>query len=214
MKELDLIIKQAEKTMGFTPNSLRAMGRKPNVLGAFSMLFANIKGFSSAKISPWTALKVQFRNMRWMIQAKKESHLEVPGYLKDLIAHVASNAAGCRYCQAHTAHSAHRSGVEVEKLQAVWDFENSELFSPPEKAALAFALAAGSTPNMVTAAHHERLKKHFSEKQIVEIVGTISIFGFLNRWNDSMATELEPEPLKFAQEHLSAKWEAGKHVRA
>lgn len=199
--------------MGFTPNSLRAMGKKPNILGAFTTLFVNIKGFSSTQVSPLTALKVQFKNMRWMIRAKRESHLEVPGYLKDLIAHVTSNAAGCRYCQAHTAHSAHKSGVEVKKLQAVWEFETSDLFSEAERAALSFAQAAGAVPNMVTQAHHERLKEHFTEKQIVEIVGTIAVFGFLNRWNDSMATELEAKPLKFAQEHLSARWEAGKHVK-
>lgn len=212
MKEIELIITQATKAMGFAPSSLKTMGKKPNILGAFSMLFANIKGFSSTDTSAWTGIKLMLKNMSWSLQAKKQSHLEVPGYLKDLIAMVCSTAAGCRYCQAHTAHTAHRSGVSVEKIQKVWEFQRSDLFSPEEKAALNFALAAGSVPNQVTPSHHEELNKYYSEKQVVEIVATIAIFGFLNRWNDSMATQLEDKPLEFATKHLSKNWKPGKHI--
>ena len=211
MKEYDIIMDQATKAMGFAPNSLDAMGKKPNILGAFSMLFANIKGFSSTNTSAWTGIKLMLKNMKWSLQAKKASQSEVPGYLKDLIAHVASNAAGCRYCQAHTAHTAHRSGVSIEKLQNIWEFKTSDLYSEKEKAALDFALAAGSVPNQVTANHHVVLKKFFTEEQIVEIVATISIFGFLNRWNDSMATQIEDQPYEFAKKYLSQNWKVGKH---
>lgn len=211
MKEVDIIFREAERGMGFLPNSLKKMAEKPNILGAFSMLFANIKGFSSSKTSAWTGLKIGLKNLSWTITAKRNRAQEVPAYLKDLIALVSSNATGCRYCQAHTAHTAHRNGVSVEKLQHVWEFETSELFSAKEKAALSFALAAGSVPNQVSASHHQILKTYFSEPQIVEIMATIAIFGFLNRWNDSLGTQLEEEPLRFAQEHLSERWEAGKH---
>lgn len=199
--------------MGFLPNSLSAMGRKPNILDSFSMLYANIKGFSSSQTSAWTGIKIVLKNLRWTLKAKKESHLEVPSYLKDLIAHVSSNAAGCRYCQAHTAHTAHKNGVAIEKLQKVWEFETSDLFTEQERSALRFALAAGSTPNQVTPEHHKDLNQYFTGGQVVEIVATVSIFGFLNRWNDSMATELEDKPLQFAQSHLSTTWEAGKHKK-
>lgn len=212
MKDYEIILREATKGMGFAPSSLDAMGKKPNILGSFSMLFANIKGFSSSQTSAWTGIRLAFKNLRWSLQAKKESHLEVPAYLKDLIAHVASNAAGCRYCQAHTAHTAHRNGVSVEKLKKVWEFQTSDLFSEAERAALNFALAAGSVPNQVVPDHHTALAKFYTEKQIVEIVATIAIFGFLNRWNDSMATQIEDKPLAFAQQHLSENWEPGKHL--
>ncbi len=211
MKDYDIILKETMKGMGFVPNSLYAMGEKPNILGSFSMLFANIKGFSSSQTSAWTGIKLVFKNLLWTLKAKKNSHLEVPAYLKDLIAHVASNAAGCRYCQAHTAHTAHKNGVPIEKLQNIWEFQTSDLFSDKERAALNFALAAGSTPNQVTPEHHLQLKNYYTESQIVEILAMIAIFGFLNRWNDSMATQLESEPLAFAQQYLSKNWEAGKH---
>jgi len=211
MQDYEIIIKEATKGMGFAPNSLGEMGKKPNILGSFSMLFANIKGFSSSQTSAWTGFKIMLKNLQWSLQAKRESHLEVPAYLKDLVAYISSNVAGCRYCQAHTAHTAHRNGVSIEKLQNVWQFETSDLFSEKERAALNFALAAGSTPNQVTPQHHTTLKQFFTEKQIVEIVATVAIFGFLNRWNDSMATQLEKEPLQFAKKYLSKTWEVGKH---
>jgi AhpD family alkylhydroperoxidase len=213
MKDYEIILKEATQGMGFVPNSLHSMGKKPNILGAFSMLYANIKGFSSSRTSSWTGIKLLFKNLMWTLKAKKESHLEVPSYLKDLIAHVASNAAGCKYCQAHTAHTAHKNGVSIEKLQKVWEFEVSDLFTEQEKVALRFALAAGSTPNQVTYEHHKNLNQFFTEGQIIEIVATVSIFGFLNRWNDSMVTELEDIPFQFAQTHLSNTWEIGKHKK-
>lgn len=212
MKDIELILNQATKVMGFAPSSLKAMGKKPNILGSFSMLFANIKGFSSTDTSAWTGIKLMMKNMRWSLAAKKQSHLEVPAYLKDLIAMVSSTASGCRYCQAHTAHTAHRSGVSVEKIQKVWEFQSSDLFPAEEKAALNFALAAGSVPNQVTPEHHDELHKYYSEEQIVEIVATVAIFGFLNRWNDSMATQLEEKPLEFASKYLTENWEPGKHI--
>lgn len=211
-KDFELIFREAEKSLGFVPNTIRAMSKKPNILGSFAMMSGNIKGFASSKTSPWTGIKILFKTLRWSLQAKKESHLEVSTYLKDLVGHMVSNASGCRYCQAHTAHSAHEnSGVSIEKLQSIWEFQTSDLFSEKEKAALSFAMAAGSVPNQVTPQHHERLKEFFTEKQIVEIVAIIAMFGFLNRWNDSMATQLEEEPLAFGKKYLTKNWEPGKH---
>ena len=54
---------------------------------------------------------------------------------------------------------------------------------------------------------------YYDESEIVEIVATISLFGFLNRWNDTMATELEELPAAIAQETIGKtfNWEVGKH---
>jgi AhpD family alkylhydroperoxidase len=132
--------------------------------------------------------------------------------LKQLVAFVVSNAAGCRYCQAHTSHAAHRAGVSEEKIRAAFDFESSDLFSEPERAALNVALHAGMHPNAVEPPHMERLQQHFSDRQCVEIVAVISLFGFLNRWNDTMATTLEEGPSLFASKTLAGNgWEASKH---
>ncbi len=68
-------------------------------------------------------------------------------------------------------------------------------------------------PNAVTDADFDALKKHFDEDQIVELVTVICLFGWLNRFNDTMATELESRPRAFAEANLAAAgWDIGKHA--
>jgi alkylhydroperoxidase family enzyme len=113
---------------------------------------------------------------------------------------------------AHTAGAALRLGVDEQKMEAVWEYRSSPLFSEAERVALDLALAAASQPNDVTDELMDRAFKHWSENQIVEIVGCVAMFGFLNRWNDSMATPLEEEPVEVGEKHLAKLgWEIGKH---
>jgi hypothetical protein len=60
--------------------------------------------------------------------------------------------------------------------------------------------------------HFDALGEHFTPRQITQIVAVISAFGFLNRWNDTVATTLEELPTTFAERELSpAGWQLGKH---
>ena len=170
--------------MGFVPNSMFTMGRRPEILRGFVELAGSVLGPG-----------------------------QIGGELKQLVAFVASNAAGCRYCQAHTSHNAVRQGASVEKLLAAFDFATNDLFSEAERAALRLANDAAIVPNAVSGAHFEGLQKHFTPEQIVELVAVVSLFGFLNRWNDTIATTLEQPALSFASGTLSEKgWRPDKHV--
>ena len=134
------------------------------------------------------------------------------GFMR-LIAHFASRAAGCQYCEAHSLIAAEIHGVGQEKLAAIWDYPTSPLYSEAERTALDFALAAGSVPNAVDAELMERMKQHWSEDQIVQILGAVCLYGFLNRWNDSMATDLEEAPRQMGERVLArGGWTGGKHV--
>lgn len=174
--------------MGFVPNSQLVMARKPALLRAFIALGRAVYGQEEGSI---------------------------PFQLKNLIGYAASLAAGCMYCAAHTGSNSHRSGIDDEKVAALWDFETSDKFTEAERAALRFAQAAASVPNMTTDADFAELRKYFTDFQIVEIVAVISMFGYLNRWNDTMATRLEEEPIAYAERTLAPKgWKAGKHASA
>lgn len=173
-----------EKTLGFVPNSLLTMARRPALARG---LIALSKGVYDPKGT-------------------------VELGLKRMIGHVASMAAGCMYCRAHTATSAMRLGVPAEKLAALADYRSSNLFTDGERAAFDFALAAASVPNDVTDESFRRLQQYWNEGEIVEILGVISLFGFFNRWNDSLATTLEEEPLENAGHVLGPTgWHVGKH---
>ena len=82
-----------------------------------------------------------------------------------------------------------------------------------ERAALRLALHGAMAPSQATPEHFDELFKYFDEDQAVEIVASIALFGFLNRWNDTMATDLEALPSEVAAETIGGKfgWEPGKH---
>ncbi len=86
------------------------------------------------------------------------------------------------------------------------------MFTPAEKAAFDFALAAACVPNAVTPETGAALRAHWDEGEIVEILGVVSLFGYLNRWNDSMATHLEAGAAGVGRDHLQGQgWSPGKH---
>jgi len=101
-------------------------------------------------------------------------------------------------------------GASREKVEAIWEFRTHELYTDRERAALEFAIASASVPNSVDNENFGELRKYFDEEEVIEIMSVIAIFGWYNRWNDSMATVLEEEPLAFAQESLKAGgWNEG-----
>ena len=172
------------KALGFVPNSVLIMQRKPAMVKALAQLAASV----------WAPDSLVGRGT------------------KRLIGHMASRAAGCQYCMAHTAGGALHMGIEEQKLAAIWDYQTSPLYSAAERVALDFALAAAQVPNAVSDDLFAELRRHWSDDQVVEIVGVISLFGFMNRWNDTMATPLEDEPIDVGEKYLAAHgWSVGKH---
>ena len=211
-RDCRLIFQLTRGHLGFVPNSMRTMARNPALLSSFTLLVANVLGQpDDARTPVRTGIRMVIKQIVWTLRNLRRKD-RLPLSLKNLVAHVTSHAAGCRYCQAHTIGEARDQGVPTEKLEAVWEFETSDLFEESEKAALRFAMAAGSTPNAVTNDHFAELRKFYSDDQIVELGGVIALFGFLNRWNDTFATQLEPDSAAFAQSLLGPLgWTAGKH---
>ena len=172
------------ETLGFCPNSVLTMQRRP----AISKAFINL-------------------NMAVMTNDGR-----VTSALKRMIAWVSSNATGCRYCQAHAIRAAERYGAEQEQLDNIWEYRMHAAFSDAERAALDFSLAASQVPNAVNAEIKKRLYEHWDEGEIVEMLGVISLFGYLNRWNDSMGTTIEDGAVESGNQYLGKHgFEVGKH---
>ena len=113
--------------MGFVPSSLRAMARVPRLLEGFTGL----------------AQAVFLNDL-------------LPDSLKQLIGSVTSAAAGCRYCQAHTAAHAVHLGVDEAKLAELWSFETSDRFDDAERGRAPARAARRSTPQR---GHRRRLRR-------------------------------------------------------
>ena len=171
--DLQDTFKMIESFMGYLPNSHLSMAKNPNLNDGFSALAGTIFG---------------------------SKHLGMD--LVNLIALASSLSSGCKYCQAHTSHGASRAGVNSEKIAEILKFKESDQFSSSEKAALDLAFAAGVAPNASKKEHFIELKKYFSDEAIIDIVAVIALFGFLNRWNDTLGTKLEDVPKEFVEKEL------------
>ena len=183
-KETQELVSFFNETLGFCPNSVLTMQKKPDLAQAFVIL-------NKAVMDNAGSINSEF---------------------KRIIAYISSNTAGCRYCQAHTIRAAERYGGMKERLMQAWDFENSSLFTRSEKIALRFTIAASSIPVNVTPELEQSLKDSWNEVDILEIMSVIALFGYLNRWNDVMGTSLEKDAEDSAESLLSSHWKIGKHL--
>ncbi|MFK7806332.1 MAG: carboxymuconolactone decarboxylase family protein [Saprospiraceae bacterium] len=173
-----------QETLGFTPNSLFTMMHRPRIAYAFLE----------------------------MNKAVMENKGRVTSALKRLIAYLSSMTTGCRYCEAHAIRAAERYGSEEDKLNNIWEYKTYPAFSDGERAAFDVAIAASQVPNAVTDELAEEMRKHWDEGEIVEIMGVVALFGYLNRWNDSMGTQLEEPAAEDGEKLLGKKgWNRGKH---
>ena len=162
-KELKKLIKFYDETLGFCPNSVKTMFIRPEI--AYSFIELN--------------------------KAVMKNKGQVSSKLKRMIGFVSSRVTGCNYCQAHTIRAAERYDASEKQLENIWEFRESRDFSDKERVALEFSIAASSIPNRVDENLSKKLRKYWDDAEIVEMLGVISLFGFLNRWNDSMGTRIE-----------------------
>jgi len=183
--ELQKLITFFNETLGFCPNSVKTMHHRPRIAYAFIELN----------------------------KAVMENKGRVTSALKRLIGYISSNVAGCRYCQAHTIRAAERYNAPQQQLENIWDYKTHPSFNDAERAALDFAFAASVIPNTVDDEVANNLRLHWDDGEIVEILGVIALFGYLNRWNDSMGTELETGAIESGEKILAKKgWNTGKHL--
>ena len=170
---------------------------------------AKYENRQNLEMGHWPELREGWNNLLKLIFPTRE----VEGELKQLVFLAASLASGCRHCQSHGAYHLHLLGMSEEKILAMWNLEGSDLYTDAEKAALNLAMAAGATPNAAEAEHFVECRKYFSDIRIIEIMAVIAAGGFLNRWNDTIATVTDKESIDWAEQVLvKVGWDKGKHV--
>ena len=178
--EFEPIFKKYEDNTGTLPNNILVMARSEAVLRARAGMFEALRD------------------------------AKVDRQIRDLVFLMASLVTGCRYCQAHRSTALERRGADAEKIEAVWEFETSPVFSERERAAIRFARDSAIVPNAVTDEHFVELRRHFTEEEIVELMAQSCQAAWSNRWNDTMGTPLEPIPTA-TMSRIAPDWDPGKH---
>ncbi len=130
------------------------------------------------------------------------------GAPKDLVGlamYVASRAADCMYCSAHTCSFALRRGATPEAL--VGDY------TPIEAAVAKVAEGMSTVPATLNKADIDDLRNYLSDKDIEWIVHGAAVMGFLNKFMDTMGVELEDSAINDVKDLISSTgWKAGKHA--
>lgn len=179
--ELEPLFAEFDALSGFIPNATLVMARRPDLVRArLAMSKATIVDVSLDRA------------------------------LGDLVFTMASLVSGCRYCEAHGKSNLARRGASDDKIRSLWEFETSTLFTDAERVALRFARDSAATPNAVTDQHFAELRQYFSEEEIVDLTARSCAAAWINRWNDTMATQLEDDILA-AVRKAEPDWDPGKH---
>jgi len=106
----------------------------------------------------------------------------LPKRLIELVKMRASQINGCAYCIDVHSKDARKAGETEQRLYLLNAWRDSPLFSPAERAALAWTealthLAATGAGD----ADYEALRPHFSDKEIVDLTYLIGMINFWNR---------------------------------
>jgi alkylhydroperoxidase family enzyme len=108
-----------------------------------------------------------------------ERCLRIERELRVLLQLSGSLRNGCTFCSDLVMAEAARQRIGKERFHELLDFESSPRFSERERAALAYAAAVHDSLH-VSDAVHERLRAHFGEREIVEIVWVCAVERYFN----------------------------------
>jgi uncharacterized peroxidase-related enzyme len=92
----------------------------------------------------------------------------------------------CDYCVGHHAPLLAVEGVSAEGIARVLDYADNPELTEVDKLVVEYAIAVTNTPQRIGDGLFERLRKHFTEAQMVELTLRIALCGFFNRFNDAL----------------------------
>jgi len=101
----------------------------------------------------------------------------------------------CDYCVAHHSPFLSIEGVSPLGAENILDYKDHPEFDEIDKLVVEYSIGVSNDFNRVRDAMFTRLKKHFTEKQIVELTWRIALCGAFNRFNDVLQLDLEADAL-------------------
>lgn len=114
---------------------------------------------------------------------------KLPHATRTLATQLVAEINGCSWCIDYGRHEGGRVGLATEKLLGVREYAHNPLYSPAERAALAYAEAATQIGARVPDEVFDAARQHFSEREIVELTLAVAAENFYNRINAPLAVE-------------------------
>src|SRR5277367_332735 len=104
-----------------------------------------------------------------------------------------SQVNACEYCVAHHKPFLAVEGVSSAGVDRLLDYRDHPELDEIDRLVVEYAIAATERPNRLPDAMFARLRRYFTESQIVELTLRITLCGFFNKFNDALQIEEEPE---------------------
>lgn len=114
-----------------------------------------------------------------------------PRELRELMILRGAQLMGSEYEWAQHLRMARQSGVREPQIKALASWKKSKEFDAREKAAL--ALAEAVTRGEVSDAVFKEAKRHFNDRDYVELSLTAAFYAMVGRMLDAMGVQLEPD---------------------
>ena len=123
------------------------------------------------------------------VVAKRWTALEP--HLRWLALQATSTAIGCSWCVDFGYYEGVQTGVPAAKVRNVGRWRDSDVYDERERLVLEFAEAVNTTPATVTDDLAERLRRTFSEKEMVELAGWVALENMRSRFNAGLGLRSE-----------------------
>ena len=152
--------------------------------------FAGAYGPFRNQVAVFAHVPAALRHLMPLLMELREAKTLPKRYLELAIVAV-SKLNECEYCVAHHTPFLAVEGVSPAGAQRILDYRDHPELDETDRLVVEYAVAVTEHPNRLPDAMFERLRRHFSEAQIVELTLRITLCGFFNRFNDSLSIDLE-----------------------
>jgi uncharacterized peroxidase-related enzyme len=154
--------------------------------------FAGSYGPFRNQVAVFAHVPAALRHLMPLLMELREAQTLPKRYLELAIVAV-SKLNECEYCVAHHTPFLTVEGVSPEGARRILEYDDNPELDEADRLVVEYAIAVTERPSRIPEAMFVRLRRHFSEAQIVELTLRIALCGFFNRFNDALQIEEEEE---------------------
>lgn len=167
-------------------------GELPPELARIYRAFADSYGPFGNQVAVFAHVPAALRHLMPLLMELREAKTLPKRYLELAIVAV-SQVNACDYCVAHHKPFLAVEGMSPGGVDRLLQWRDHPELDEIDRLVVEYAIAATERPNRLPEALFARLRRHFTEAQIVELTLRITLCGFFNKFNDALQIEEEPE---------------------
>ncbi len=153
------------------------------------LFFAKQKRTYGAVLDPgllWGRSKWVFATVALLYGALNRKGSPLNGALRSMVTVRVSQINHCEFCVDINGATLHKRGVSEDKILALRNWRESELFAPQERAALEYTEQVTHTDGRITDDLMKALRVHFDDDSIVELTGLIAFQNLSSKFNAAL----------------------------